>query len=251
MKRMFAIFLVLSSSCLAQTFVSSAVFEDVSGAAFGSVNVVFNGGVAAGNAVACYIHHSTSGNSGLTLAVTGTGGDIFARAGTNAEATPNSWSALYLKSNSAGGSPYTATFTFSPAGYAGYIGVVCAQYSSVSPTSALDQTAQGVNNTSTGTYPYNSCRTATFTTTSPTEIIVLGGSGGSPYAATGFTLRGTSGGSAIVALLDKNVTSIQTPGAVTVTGAPFLDWNCNLATLVQGTPATPPVSAVRHRSTIY
>jgi len=251
MKRMFTMFLVLTSSCLAQTFVSYAGFEDVSGAAYGSFNVVFNGGVTAGNAVACYIHHSISGNSSLTLAVTGTGGDMFTLAGTNAEVTPNSWSGLYLKSNSAGGSPYTATFTFSAAGYAGYIGVVCAQYASVSPTSALDQTAQGVNNAGTnGTYPYNFCVTGTFTTTSPNEIIILGGSGSPPYAATGFTLRGTSGTNATVALFDKDVSSLQNAVAATVTGS-YSSWNCNLATLVQGTSAIPAVSAVRKRSTMY
>lgn len=251
MKRALVILLFLTDSCLAQTFVSFAAYEDVSGAAHGSVNVVFTSGVAAGNAVACYINHGTSGNSNLTLAVTGTGGETFTQAGTNAEVTANSWSGLYVRSNSGGGTPYTATFTFSSAGDANYIGVVCAQYSSVSPTSALDQTAQGVNNASTGTYPFNSCTTNAFTTTSPNELVILGGASGVPYAGAGFTLRGTSGSSSAVALLDKNVTSIQSGATATITGSPFSNWNCNLATLVKGTPAVPPASAVRIRSIIY
>ena len=252
MKRAFVILLFLTSSCLAQTFVSSAGYEDVSGTAHGSVNVVFNSGVAVGNAVACFINHGTSGNSSLTLAVTGTGGETFAQAGTNAEVTANSWSGLYIELNSGGGTPYTATITFSSAGYANYIAVVCAQYSFLPGTSALDQTAQGVNNASTGKYPYNSCTTGAFTTVSTNELIILGGSGGAPYAGTGFTLRGTSGSSSAAALLDQNVTSIQTGATASVTGSSYNNWNCNLATLAKGTPVAPPaVSAVRNRSTIY
>jgi hypothetical protein len=251
MKRAFVILLFLTSSCLAQTFVSSAAYEDVTGASHSTVNVVFSGGVLAGNAVACYINYGTSGNSSVTLAVTGTGSETLGQAGTNAEVTPNSWSGLYIKSNSQGASPYTATFTFSPAGYADYIAVVCAQYSSVSPASALDETAQGVNNATTGTYPYNFCTTGAFTTSSPNEVVILGGSGGPPYAAAGFTVRATSGSSSAVALLDKSVTSIQNGATATITGSSFNNWNCSLVTLVKGIPGTPSVSAVRNRSITY
>jgi hypothetical protein len=251
MKRIFVILLFLVSTCLAQTFVSSAGYEDVSGAAYGTANVVFSSGVAAGNTVACYINHGTSGNAGLTLTVTGTGGEPFAQAGTNAEVNANSWSGLYIRSNSGGGTPYTAKFTFSPAGYANYVAVVCAQYSSASGTLILDQAAQGVNNASTGTYPYNSCTTSSFTTTSPNELIILAGTGGPPYAATGFTLRGTSGNSSAVGLLEKAVTTIQNATTATVTGSSYNNWNCNLATLVKGTSPAPSVSAVRSRSTSY
>jgi hypothetical protein len=251
MKRASAVFLFLANSCLAQTFVSSAGYEDVTGATHVAVNAVFNSGVATGNTVACYINHAIAGNSSLTLAVTGTGGEAFTQAGTNAEVTTNSWSGLYIKPNSAGGTPYAVTFTFSAAGYASYIGVACAQYSSVSPSSALDQTAQGVNNSTAGTYPYNSCTTGAFTTTSPTEVIILGGAGGPPYAATGFTLRGTSGNNSTVALLEKQVTSIQASVTATVTGSSYNNWNCNLATLTKGTSPAPSAPSVRNRSTIY
>jgi hypothetical protein len=250
MTRTYAIFLFLTSSCLAQTFVSSAGYEDLSGGPHTTVNVVFGGGVAAGNALACYINYGNSGNSSLTLAVTGTGGEAFTQAGTNAEVNATAWSGLYIRSNSAGGTPYTAKFTFSSAGYASYISIVCGQYSSVSPSSAIDQTAQGVNNGATGTYPYNFCTTGAFTTASANEIVILGVSGGPPYAATGFTLRGTSGSNSVAALLDKNVTSIQNGATATVTGAQFINWNCNLATLE--TSATPAVSVLlRSRTTIY
>ncbi len=251
MRRVSAVFLFLTSCCLAQTFVSSAGFEDVSGTAYSSVNVVFNSGVAAGNAVACYINYGISGNTGLTLAVTGTAGEAFAQAGTNSEVTANSWSGLYLRSNSGGGTPYTARFTFSSSGYANYIGIVCAQYSSVSGALVLDQTAQGANNASTGTYPYNFCTTGAFTTTAPNEVIILGGTGGPPFAGPGFTLRAVSGSNSEVALMDKNVTGIQPAATATITGASFYSWNCNLATLVKGTSAVPSVAAVRNRSTIY
>jgi hypothetical protein len=248
MTRAFAIFLFLTSSSLAQTFVSSAGYEDVSVTAYGTANVVFTGGVAAGNAVACYINHGNSGYSNLTLAVSGSGGEAFTQAGTNAEVTTQSWSGLYVKTNSGGGTPYTVTFTFAPAGYANFLGIACAQYSSVS---ALDQTAQGINNGNTGTFPYNFCTTGAFTTTSPNEVVLLGGAGGPTYAATGFTLRSTSGSNSEVVLMDKNVTAIQTAATATITGALFINWNCNLATLVKGNPTPPSVSAVRSRTTIY
>jgi hypothetical protein len=246
MTRAFAIFLFLTSSGLAQTFVSSAGYEDVSVTGHTSVNVVFTSGVVAGNAVACYINYGTSGSSSLTVAVSGSGGEVFTQAGINAEVTANSWSGLYTKTNSRGATPYAVTFTFSPAG--NFIGIACAQYSSVS---VLDQTAQGINNANTGTFPYNFCTTGVFTTTSPNEVILLGGEGGPPYAAAGFTLRSTSGSNSEVVLMDKNVTAIQTAATGTITGALFINWNCNLATLVKGTPAAPSVSAVRSRTTIY
>ena len=251
MTRKLAILVLLTSSCPAQTFVSSAGFEDASGTAYATVNVVFNGGVAVGNAVACYVRYGNSGNPTLTVAVTGTGGENFIQAGTNAEVTTNSWSGLYLKSNSGGGTPYTAKFTFSPGGYAAYVGVVCAQYSSASAPLVLDQTAQGINNGATGTYPYNFCTTGAFTTAFPNEVIIFAGSGGPPYAATGFNLRATSGSNSLAVLFDKDVTSVQNNTSATVTGALFISWNCNLATLVNGTPAAPQVSAVRSRTTIY
>jgi hypothetical protein len=251
MRRASAIFLFLASSCLAQTFVSSAAYEDVTGAAHGTVNVVFNSGVTPGNAVACFINHGTSGNSSLTLAVTGTGGEAFTQAGVNSQVTANSSSGLYLKPNSGGGTPYTATFTFSSAAFANYIAIVCAQYSSVSGTSPLDQTAQGTTNASTGLYPYNACTTGAFTTTSPNEVVILGGAGGPPYAGTGFTVRATSGSSAAVALLDKDVTSIQNGATATITGASYSNWNCNLATLVKATSPAPPAPMVRTRSITY
>lgn len=251
MRPIFAMSMFLASSCLAQTFVSTAGYEDLTGAPYKTVNVVFAGGVAAGNTVACYMNHGTSGNSGLTLSVTGTGGESFTQAGTNAQVTANSWSGLYVKSNSGGGTPYTATFTFSVAGYANFVAVVCGQYAASSGALVVDQAAQGTNNASTGTYPYNSCTTGSFTTASPNEVLILGGAGGAPYAAAGFVLRGTSGNNAGVALLDKIVTSVQNSATATVTGSFYNNWNCNLATLAMGALPAPTVSAVRSRSTIY
>lgn len=246
MRRNFAILVVLTSSCLGQTFVSSAGFEDETGTPYATVNVVFNGGVASGNAVACYVRYGNSGNSSLTVAVTGAGSENFIQAGANAEVTANSWSGLFLKLNSGGGTPYTARIAFSPANYATYVAVVCAQYSSAS---SLDQTAQGVNSAATGTYPYNFCTTGAFTTASPNEIIILGATGGPPYAGTGFTLRATSGVNSVAAILDKDVTSIQNSTSATVTGMSYNSWNCNLATLIKASSPAP--SAIRSRSTIY
>jgi hypothetical protein len=233
--RFAALFLLAFPAC-AQTFVSLATYELASNTNTGTAT--FSGGVTSGNLVACSVQYGNSGNPSLVLTVSGTGGDTFTQAGSNSEVTTASWGALYYRSNATGNASYAVTASWSPVGYSNYVGIVCGQYSGAATTAALDKTALGINNSSSGIYPYNFCTTSAFTTTSAKEVIIMGASGGPTYAANSpLTLRGVSGSSALASLSDATVTTIQTGATETVTGGSYNSWNCNLATFIKAASA--------------
>jgi hypothetical protein len=227
-----------AASALAQTYVSSTNFDDATGASFTTVTATFSGGVTTGNLIACFIRYGNSSNPALTVALTGTGGDSFTQAGTNAEESTSNWSGMYYKFSATGNASYVVTATFSASGYASYVGMVCGQYSGVGTVSAFDQAAQGVNPQSAGTDPWNFCTTGAFTTTAAHEVIILGSTGGGTYVAQGgMTIRAVSGSGQAV-LSDIVVTSIQTALTATMDGGMFNNWNCNLATFQAATVKT-------------